>query len=90
LAVVRQAHLPGNFELYDPEENRLGPPVCKICWERFGKENSASLNTVWVSFESRSMVWWLCGGHMSGLKNGEDASVRFQRSSPGAIVSPGL
>ncbi len=86
---VRQAHMPGNYELYDLSANRLGPVICKLCWERAGLQNLSSLNTVWVSVEGRRMVWWLCGGHKAGLKS-EGGPMKFLRSSEGVLVNPGI
>ena len=45
MSLVRQAHMPGNYEMYDPAANKLGPVVCKLCWERFERKNPESLNT---------------------------------------------
>jgi hypothetical protein len=88
LSDVRQAHMPGNYELYDEPANRLGPVICKLCWELFNKQEFGSLNTVWVTFEGRRMVWWLCADHMSGLKTGGQAV--FLRSVQGVVQSPGM
>jgi hypothetical protein len=90
LAVVRQAHLPGNYELYDEAANRLGPAVCKHCWESVGRQNSAGLNTVWVSSEGRPMVWWLCEGCTDALRGEGGGKIDYLRSTPGVIASPGL
>ena len=66
--MVRQAHLPGNYELYDPLSNAPGPGICKGCWEQAGIRATTSLRTVWVSVEGRPMVWWLCHDHAEALK----------------------
>jgi hypothetical protein len=89
MSEVRQAHMPGNYELYDPSGNKLGPVICKLCWEKSGIQNHSSLNTVWVSVEDRRMVWWLCGGHELGLKS-EGGPARFLRSSKGVLANPGI
>ncbi len=90
VATVRQAHMPGNYELYEESENRLGPMICKDCWERFGVQNPDSLSTVWVSAEGRRMVWWLCQGHADEVKGGRERSVEFLKMSRGVLSSPGL
>jgi len=78
--------MPGNYETYDPATNSLGPPICKICWETSSRQQQDSLNTVWVSSEGRSMIWYLCAGHVAGLKNGGQAE--FLKSVPGIVLSP--
>jgi hypothetical protein len=85
---VRQAHMPGNYELYDPSANRLGPVICKLCWERYSKRNSKSMNTVWVALEGRQVVWWLCARCAETLEAESTESVMFLKSSPGVITSP--
>jgi len=90
MSLVRQAHMPGNYELYDQSSNRLGPVICKICWERFKKENPGPLNTVWVSDDDRRMVWWLCDGCAQTMEVQGYGSARFLKSSKGVIVSPGF
>jgi hypothetical protein len=82
--------MPGNYEVYDPEMNELGPVVCKLCWERFGKKNSTALCTVWVSYKDRRMVWWLCGGCTQDVKSGEYQSTMFLKSTEGVLPSPRL
>jgi hypothetical protein len=89
MSVVRQAHLPGNYELYDPSSNGLGPGLCKGCWEQAGVRNSSSLQTVWVSAEGRQMVWWLCHEHANAMKSG-GRSLKLLKSKDGVISSPGL
>lgn len=88
MSLVRQAHMPGNYELYDPLANKLGPVVCKLCWERSKRENPGPMNTVWVTFEGRRMVWWLCGDCTESLKAGGYGSAKFLKSSRGVIASP--
>ena len=90
MSLVRQAHMPGNYELYDQSANKLGPVVCKICWERFKKENPGPMNTVWVSYEGERMVWWLCADCTRTMEAEGYGSARFLRSSQGVITSPGL
>jgi len=68
MSEVRPAHLPGNYELYDPSSNQLSSPLCKGCWEEGGIQNSESLETTWVSVEGNTMVWWLCHGHADAMK----------------------
>ena len=87
---VRQAHMPGNYEAYDPETNILGPVVCKLCWEGFEKKNSQSLYTVWVSYKDRRMVWWLCGDCARSVRAGEYQATMFLKSTEGVIQSPRL
>lgn len=82
--------MPGNYELYDPAANKLGSVICKLCWETSKQENSASLETVWVSIESRRMVWWLCHNHTLGLSAQEAGPMVFLKSSQGVVLSPGL
>ena len=90
VSLVRQAHMPGNYETYDPQTNSLGPVVCKLCWERLEKKNSTSLYTVWVSYKDRRMVWWLCGDCTEGVKAGEYQAMMFLKSTEGVIQSPRL
>jgi hypothetical protein len=89
MSVVRQAHLPGNYELYDSSSNVLGPGICKGCWEQVGVQQTASLRTVWVSVEGRRMVWWLCAGHAGAVKTG-GPGLELLRSENGIISSPGI
>lgn len=88
VAAVRQAHMPGNYELYEETENRLGPVICKDCWEKSGVQNSAALNTVWVSVEGQRRVWWLCGGHADEVRNDRSGAVEFLKVSKGVLSSP--
>jgi len=90
MSFVRQAHMPGNYEMYDPQTNNLGPVVCKLCWERFEKENPVSLYTVWVSYKDRRMVWWLCGDCTESVKEGGYQATMFLKSTEGVIQSPRL
>ena len=91
MSEVRQAHLPGNYELYDASSNKLGPVVCKGCWEGFKKETTAPLDTVWVSFKSEQMVWWLCQNHADKLKaQKKSGDIQFLKLAKGAITSPRL
>jgi hypothetical protein len=90
VSLVRQAHMPGNYETYDPETNSLGPVVCKLCWERFEKRNSTSLRTVWVSYKDRRMVWWLCGDCTESVKAGGYQATMFLKSTEGVVPSPRL
>ncbi len=91
MSEVRQAHLPGNYELYDSSSNKLGPVVCKECWEGFKKETTAPLDTVWVSFKGERMVWWLCQNHADKLKaQKKSGDIQFLKLAKGAITSPRL
>ena len=90
MSQVRQAHLPGNYELYDPSSNKLGPVVCKECWEGFKKETTAPLDTVWVSFKGERMVWWLCQNHAEKLKAQKSGDIEFLKLVQGAMTSPRL
>jgi hypothetical protein len=82
--------MPGNYEMYDPATNRLGPVVCKLCWERYGKKNSASLDTVWVSYRDRLMIWWLCGACTGSVRTGGYQTTVFLKSTDGVLQSPPL
>jgi len=87
MSTVRQAHLPGNYELYDPSSNVPGPGICKVCWEQAGVRATTSLRTVWVSVEGRHMVWWLCHDHADAMKtSGND--LKLLRTEDGIITSP--
>jgi len=88
VSLVRMAHMPGNYELYEPETNSLGPAVCKLCWERFEKKNTALLRTVWVSYKDRPMVWWLCGDCAENVKAGGYRATVFLKSTVEFIRSP--
>jgi hypothetical protein len=87
---VRQAHLPGNYELYDEVSNRLGPPICKLCWENAHQPNSASLHTVWLTVDGWNVAWWLCSGHQKRLGSVEAPSTRILRSEDSVVRSPGV
>jgi len=90
MSLVRQAHMPGNYETYDPETNNLGPVVCKLCWERLKKKNPTSLYTVWVSYKGRRMVWWLCGDCAESVRTGGYHATMFLKSTESVIPSPRL
>lgn len=90
MSMVRQAHMPGNYELYDPAVNKVGPVVCKLCWENLGKRNAVSLDTVWVSLKERRMVWWLCGSCAERVRKGGYQSTVFLKQVGGVVRSPGL
>jgi hypothetical protein len=85
---VRQAHLPGNYELYDSKTNELGPGVCKGCWEGAGRTITPGQFTAWVSDGGRQMVWWLCEGHASRLKEGGPGSPRLLSLARGVLARP--
>ena len=87
---VRQAHLPGNYEMYDSSSNKLGPGVCRDCWENSKMENSNSLDTVWVSVKGQPMVWWLCQNHLALLKGRKSSEIKFVRFVPGTVPNPRL
>ncbi len=89
METVHQAHLLGNYELYDPDSSRPGAAVCKKCWEDSGQVNAGSLNTVWVSTREGDMMWWLCLAHAEGTKSGKEGPIIFVRSVQGAVRYPG-
>ena len=86
MSAVRQAHLPGNYELYDPSSGQLSP-ACKGCWEDGGVTNTVSLQTVWVDVEGTRMAWWLCRGHADATK-ANPGETGFLRSEDRALPSP--
>jgi hypothetical protein len=88
MAVVRQAHMPGNYELYDSSSNMLGPVICKDCWEQEKKQTTAPLETVWVSVEGWRMVWWLCRGHADLMKARRTGPERYLKSVRGVVKNP--
>jgi hypothetical protein len=85
---VRQAHLPGNYELYDPASSEPGPALCKICWEEGGLTNDTSLDTVWVSTDGRDAIWWLCARHREGLESKATEPTKVIRSVRGVARYP--
>ncbi len=87
---VRQAHLPGNYELYDPASSEPGSALCKLCWEEAGERNAASLVTAWLSMEGWDAMWWLCRNHQEGVKSGSTKSRLFLRSVSGVVRYPAL
>jgi hypothetical protein len=87
---VRQAHLPGNYELYDQASNRIGPPICKLCWEEAELRNSSSLDTVWLSVDGWNVVWWLCRTHHEGLRSGSTPSRHVLKSEGRLVRSPAI
>ena len=88
MAAVHQAHLPGNYELYDPDSSQPGDAVCKHCWEDSGKLNQGSLSTVWVTAGFSSLMWWLCPAHAEGVKAGKGGAVQVVRSVQGVVRYP--
>jgi hypothetical protein len=90
MSLVRQAHMPGNYETYDPKTNSLGPVVCKLCWESYERRNSTSLRTVWVTYKDRRMVWWLCRDCTEDIKTGGYQATVFLKSTKGVTLSPRL
>jgi hypothetical protein len=82
--------MPGNYEMNDQAANRLGPVVSKLCWERYERKNSEKLNTVWVSYLDRRMVWWLCGDCTESVRTGGYRATMFLKSTEGMIPTPGL
>ncbi|HEV2227028.1 MAG TPA: hypothetical protein VGR56_09535 [Nitrososphaerales archaeon] len=87
---VRQAHLPGNFELYDPESSEPGAALCKGCWEEGGVRNFSALDTVWIKEEGREAMLWLCRGHLENMKSKIGKSGTFLRSVSGVVRYPAL
>ena len=85
---VLQAHMPGNYELYDLSSSKAGPAICKDCWEKANKRTTTPLDTVWVSTEGRSMVWWLCQDHAEKLKVKKSGDVRFVKRVKGVVANP--
>jgi hypothetical protein len=87
MSAVLQAHLPGNYELSDPESGRQGPPICKGCWEEAATRTTDGLNTAWVSVEGQTMVWWLCPDHAEALKV-EGRRMTILKVAQGAVRTP--
>jgi hypothetical protein len=87
---VHQAHLPGNYELYDPDSDKPGQVLCKGCWENHGVVSVDSLDTVWVSCDGWLMVWWLCKEHEEEIRLKKPANTQFLRSVQGVVRAPGL
>ena len=87
---VRQAHLPGNYELYDEASNKIGSVICKLCWEEAGKINSSSLDTVWLSVDGWEVVWWLCQTHHEGIGFPNDESILVLRTETGVVRTPAI
>ena len=76
--------------MYDPSSNKLGPVICKECWEGYHKETSSPLDTVWVSFKGEKMVWWMCQDHANKLRAKKSGDIQFVRLVQGAKSNPGL
>ena len=70
--------------------NKLGPVICRDCWEGAGKETTSPLDTVWVSLKGERMVWWLCQNHTEELKAQESNETLFLRLVHGVETNPGL
>lgn len=85
---VRQAHLPGNYELYDPDSTQPGAALCKLCWEDSGLRNSASLGTVWVATGEKVTMWWLCRNHEESARSKGTGQWSYVRRVQGAIRYP--
>ncbi|MDA4124705.1 MAG: hypothetical protein OK438_04545 [Thaumarchaeota archaeon] len=90
MASVRQAHLPGNYELYDPDSSKPGEVLCKMCWEEGRKMNVDSLDTVWISSDGWLVVWWLCRNHGEAIKSRSSGSIQFLKIVRGIVRAPGL
>jgi hypothetical protein len=88
LSEVRQAHLPGNYELYDEVSNVLGPQICKFCWEEEEARNSSSLDTVWLMVDGWTVVWWLCKDHHKEIGSVASPTRRVLRSQNRVIANP--
>jgi hypothetical protein len=88
MAAVHQAHLPGNYESYDPDSSRSGPALCKLCWEEAGQQNLDLLESVWVSVGGWSLIWWLCQNHVEAVRTRGMESVRFIRKVGGVVRYP--
>jgi hypothetical protein len=89
MSLVRQAHLPGNYELADESSGKLGPAICKGCWEEDQRQNTGQLSTFWVSVDGAKMVWYLCEGHAGEMKT-KAGPVRLLKSVKGVVTNPGL
>lgn len=87
MPVIRQAHMPGNYETYDLSSSERGHVVCKICWELAEKQTTDSLQTVWVSVGGWKMVWWVCRDHLNAMR-ARGAELTILRSTDGVISSP--
>lgn len=88
MAEVRQAHLPGNYELYDVDLTAPGAPICKFCWEKEGVKKSSPLETVWLVKEGKRFVWWLCEGHRQ--EAGRDLNLRVLMAESSVVRYPRL
>jgi hypothetical protein len=84
MSVVLQAHLPGNYELYDSSTSHTGPPICKGCWEEAKQQTTSNLRTVWVSIEGTRMAWYLCADHAEDLSG----TIEVLKSVDGVTQSP--
>lgn len=82
--------MPGNYELYSPSKNELGPVICKACWENDEKTTTETLDTVWVSVGGRRMVWWLCNIHAEEVKAKMTGETRFLKIARGVLTNPGM
>jgi hypothetical protein len=87
---VRQAHLPGNFELYDPDSSEPGAALCKLCWEEESERNTLSLDTAWIMAGGREAIMWLCRGHLESMRSVGEESGTFLRSVSGVVRYPAL
>jgi hypothetical protein len=87
MSTVRQAHLPGNYEIYDLSANYIGQGVCKGCWEDGRVMNTSSLQTVWVEMDGTRMAWWLCKGHADALKT-NPGEIKLLKSEDRVIPTP--
>jgi hypothetical protein len=48
---------------------------------------TGGLNTVWVSVEGQTMVWWLCPDHEQALKTASKG-ITLLKVAKGALRSP--
>jgi hypothetical protein len=85
---VLQAHMPGNYELYDLSSSKAGPAICKDCWEKANKRTTRPLDTVWVSSKGGSMIWWLCQDHAEKLKAKKSGNFQFVKLVKGVAPRP--
>ena len=85
---VLYAHMPGNYELYDLSSSKAGPAICKDCWEKANKRTTTPLDTVWVSTNGQSLVWWLCQDHAEKLKVRKSGNVQFVKLVKGVVPNP--
>jgi len=85
---VLQAHMPGNYELYDLSSSKAGPAICKDCWEKANQTTTNPLDTVWASSRGQPVVFWLCQNHAEELKTKKSGELRFVKLVKGVVPNP--